>query len=77
MICSCFHGSSLEDYFTTAQKGRYNLMCYIKAYDKLHQTYAESASSGGRIPPPDVSTKDMLLPLGHTLSFIESWINSF
>ena len=36
-VCSCFHGFSVEDYFTTARKYKCNLMCSIEAYYKLHQ----------------------------------------
>ena len=77
MVFSCFHGYSLEDYFRTARKDRYNLMCSIKVYEKLHQLYSDSASSGGSIPLPDGSTKYISVSLGNTLNFIESWIQSF
>ena len=52
-------------------------MCSIKLYDNLHQTYADSASSGGSIPLPDGSTKDMLVSLGYTMNFVGSRLQSF
>ena len=45
MICYHFHHASFEEYFTTAQKCRYNAMCSIEAYGKLHQTCTDSSIS--------------------------------
>ena len=52
-------------------------MCYIKAYSKLHPICAESASSGGGIPITYLSKIDALLLIGHTLKFIDIFLQSF
>ena len=49
---SHWHSSSFEDYFTTARKDRYNFMCSIDAYGRLHPQVNVDASSGGGIPLP-------------------------
>ena len=67
---SHYNGFSFKDYFTTSLKERYNLMCFIKAYEKLYQTCDDSASSGDEIIMTDRSTTYELLSLGHTLNFI-------
>ena len=76
-IFSRLRGYSVEDYFTTAQKYRYNLMCYIEAYEKLHLEYNDDAIIGGGRPLIDGSTTDTLISLDHTLNSIDSWIQSF
>ena len=77
MICSHLHGSSFEDYFTDAQKDRYNSMCSIEAYEKFHRTCVESASIVDVIPLPDGSITYELLSLGQVLNFIDSWLQLF
>ena len=71
------HGAPFEDYCTTAQKYRYNLICSIEAYEKLYQTYVDSASIGGGILISDGSKINVIVSPGHTLNFVESWIQSF
>ena len=72
-----YHVSSFDDYFTTPQKDRYNLMCSIETYEKLHPTYNGDANSGGNRPLPYGSTLDTLKSLGDTLNFIDFWLQSF
>ena len=74
---SHFHGSSFEDYFTTARKYRHNLMCSIEAYYRLYTTCNDYASSGGGRLLPNVLTTDAQVSLGYTLNFIGSWLQSF
>ena len=52
-------------------------MCYIEAYDILHQTENHYASRGGGRPLSDGSTTDELVSLGHTLNLIDSWLQPF
>ena len=49
-------------------------MCYIEAYKKLHQTCAKSESSGGGRQLVDRSKIYALVSLGHTLNFIDTWL---
>ena len=68
------HGSSFEDYFSSARKDRYNLTCLIYAYDRLHATdNYESSNYGGRTLT-DVSATKALTALGHALNLIEIWL---
>ena len=46
-ICSHLSGSYFEEFFNTTQQDRYDLMCYVDAYDKLHPTCYDYVSSGG------------------------------
>ena len=71
-MCSHFHGSSFEEYFTTARKDRCNLICYIEAYDIFHPTGDYNAGSGGVRPLPGGSKTDALKSLGNTLKFNDS-----
>ena len=73
VICSHLNGSSFEDYFTTTEKYRYNLMCSIKAYF-FHPKCNDYESSGGGIPLPYRSATHALNPFGHPLNFIYSWL---
>ena len=52
-------------------------MCYIEACGKFHSTCADSASSGGVILMKNGSTQYTLILIGHTLNFIDSWLQSF
>ena len=52
-------------------------MCYIEAFDILHPACNYNSSISGGIPLTDGSTTDVLKSLGHTLNFIQSWIQSF
>ena len=67
----------MEDYFTTDQKDWYNITYYIEAYDKLHSTCDEYASSDGCTSLIFGSTTEELVSLGHTLIFIGKWLQSF
>ena len=52
-------------------------MSYIEAYYKLNQIFSDSGSIDVGRQIPDGSTTYSLVLLGHTLNFIDSWIQSF
>ena len=60
-ICPRLHGSLFEDYVTTDRQGIYNLMCSIEAHKRYQKTINDDASSGGGIPLPSNSKKDVLV----------------
>ena len=49
-------------------------MCSTEAHDRYHPTTDYDVSSGGGIPLPYNSTKDVLLSFFLTLNFIDSWL---
>ena len=75
-ICSQLHGSSFEDYDTTARKYSYNLMCYIENYEIMHSTGNDDTCSGGGRPLKNESRIDALVSLWITLNLIYSWLQS-
>ena len=73
-IFSHLHVTSFEDFFTTAYKYRYDLICSIRAYEKLNPTCYDYAGIGGGRPLQYGSTSYDMVLNGHTLNFIESWL---
>ena len=69
--------SSFEYFFTTAWQDMYALMCYFKAYAKLHITVYYYVSSGVGRPLTDGSITDDLKSLYNTLNFIDIWLQMF
>ena len=69
-VCPGLHDSLFEDYVTTDRRDRYNLMCSIEAHERDHKTINDDASSGGGMPLPSKSKKDVLLSFGLPLTFI-------
>ena len=69
-MCSQLNGSLLEDYFKTAKRGRYNLMCSIEAHERNHKLVNYDASSGGGIPLPSNSIEEALISFSLTLNCI-------
>ena len=63
MIYSQLHCSSFEDYFTTAKRDNYNIMCSIESHGKIHKSvnYHKpvniETSIGGARPLPSNSTE--------------------
>ena len=47
MIFSQLSSHSFEEHFTTGFKDRYKIMCIANAYDRMHQSGPQFASSGG------------------------------
>ena len=52
-------------------------MCSIEAHDRMHPTEYCDASSGGGRPLPYELKKYVLLSLGLTLNFADSWLQLF
>ena len=50
----------LLNFYNNALQYRYDIMCSVDAYDKLHLTRYNSVSSGGERPLPDGSTVDVI-----------------
>ena len=55
-ICSKSHRSRFEDFITQARTDRYNLMCYLVAYDRLKLDYKDYESSIVYMVIPNDST---------------------
>ena len=73
-ICKKLHGNMFQGFIRNARTDRYNIMCYIYAHEKEHQSsWDDSISVGGR-PIPSNSTIDALVLLSATIDFIECWI---
>ena len=68
------HGHVFEYLFVTAYQDRYELMCGLNAYDKLHKTFSLSVSAGSGLPLPNDSTTDSLKYLGVIINFIYTWL---
>ena len=45
-ICTKLNGQIFKDYLRTGLKERYDLMCYIDAYDKENIQMPDGSSSG-------------------------------
>ena len=48
-ICKKIHGNIFEGFIINARTDRYNIMCYIDAYEREHQSYScdDGRSDGG------------------------------
>ena len=71
------HGLSCEDYFKTARKERYNLICSIGYHGIMHPTVNYDENSVGGIPLPPDSTEYVLVLLGLTMNLVDRWLQSF
>ena len=60
-ICHHLNEASFEGYFTPSQKYRYNIICSIESYGKLHKPFYNFASSCGDKYLPYTSTSDALV----------------
>ena len=75
---SQLHGYSFENLFSTGIKYRYYIMCSIDSYDKKNSpTEPDNTSSGGGRNFPINSWKQALASTGHTLHFIDQWLQCF
>ena len=52
-------------------------MYYVEALQAFYPIWNYNEGSGGGILMPDGSTRDAIKPLGHTINFIYSWLQSF
>ena len=60
-ICKKLHGKLFEGFIISARTDRYNIMYYIDAYEREHQSYScDDGSSGGGFPLPISSTTKAL-----------------
>ena len=76
-ICTKLNGQRSEDYFKTRYKYRYNLMCYVYAYDKENAPMTNDASSGGGIPMPSTSYKKHFTHLFIQSNLLKYWLQCF
>ena len=76
-ICKKLHGKVFEAFIINAITDRYNIMCYIGAYERELQTYiCDDGISGGGCPLSTNSTTEALESLGATIDFIGCWIKA-
>ena len=60
-ICKILHGKLFEGFVINAKIERYNIMCYIDAYEREHQSSScDNGSSGGGFPLPITSKTEAL-----------------
>ena len=52
-------------------------MCDVDAYYRIHSSRPDNIDSVGGIPAPNTSSIDALEPLGHTINFINNWLQCF
>ena len=52
-------------------------MCSVYAYGKDHVPMTSDASSGGGRSMPSTSSKKALYSLGHTINFLDNWLQCF
>ena len=76
-ICLPLHGPLSEYYVTNSICDRYNLMCSIESHEREHKYINDGESSGGGIPLPYNSTRDVLLSFSLTRNFIYICLKSF
>ena len=68
-ICKKLHGKLFEGFIISARTDRYNIMYYIDAYEREHQSYScDDGSSGGGFPLPKKQR-----PKHYNLS-VQTWI---
>ena len=56
IICYKLHGSRFKGFITQARTDRYNLMCYLVAYDSLQLDYKDDEIIIGDKAIPDDAT---------------------
>ena len=60
-ICKKLHGKLFEAFIINEINDRYNIMCYIDAYERENQSSScDDVSSGGGCPLPTNSTNEAL-----------------
>ena len=69
-ICKKLHGNVFKEFIRNERTDRYNIMCYIYAHEKEHQSSCDDGSSGGGFPLPLNSTTEALVLLGTAIDFI-------
>ena len=76
-IFSQLNSQSFEEFFKTGRKDRYELVCAVDAYNKVHVPVPDNANSGGGRPFTISSYKGELISLGQTINLIDNWIQCF
>ena len=60
-ICKKLHGKLFEAFIINARTDRYNIICYIYAYERYHQSYiCDNGIRSGGYQLPTTSTKEAL-----------------
>ena len=75
-ICKKLYGNAFKGFIRNERTDRYNIMCYIDAHEKKHQSFCDDVSNGGSCPLPSNSTIEALVLLGTTIDFIGCWLKS-
>ena len=76
-ICTKLNGQTFGYYLKTVQKDRYDLMCSVDAHYKEHVTMTSYVGSGVGRPISITSSKKELQSLGHTINFLDNWLQLF
>ena len=70
-ICNKLHGKLFEGFIINIRPDIYNIICYIDAYERYHQSSScGNGISGGGCPLPTTSTTEVLKLLDATIDFI-------
>ena len=76
-ICIKLHGKVFEGFIVNARTDRYNIMCFIDAYERENQqSSCDDDSNGGGCPLPKKPTTTALESLGATIDFIGCWLKA-
>ena len=60
-ICNNLYGECFEEFIINARTEKYNIMCFIDAYEREHQSYiCDDGISGRGCPLPTTSTTKAL-----------------
>ena len=63
-----------EYFIKRARTDRYNIMCYLVTHDKMQPTYEDYESSLGDSSIPKYAKTKVLIALGATHNFIDTWL---
>ena len=77
MVFSQLSGQNFEDYFKTGRNDRYELMCDVYAYDRMHTSGPGNGTIGGDRLFSTTPSIDSLEPIGNTINLIDNWIQCF
>ena len=76
-ICKKSHGKVFDVFIRNSRTDRYNIMCYIDAHEKYHQSSScYDDSSGGGSPLPTNLTTEAFVSLGATIDLIGCWLKA-
>ena len=66
-----------KNYVETVRKYRYEFMYYVGEHEKQHVSMNDDESSDMGTQIPSMSSMESLLSLGHTIKFIDYWLQCF